>query len=179
MKWAAMLRGINLGKRTLVKADMIGAAESLGYTDARTLLASGNLVFDAGHHPAEAIERDLHEAVDKRTGIKSDVFVRNRAQFGKLIEANPFPEVARDRPSQLLVIFHHAPVAHAEVAKIVEAHDGPERLEAVGHELFIDYPEGMGRSTLERTMARLKPALPLGTGRNWNTVTKLKMMLDD
>lgn len=177
MRWAAMLRGINLGKRTLVKGDMIGGAESLGYTDARTLLASGNLVFDAGGHSAEAIERDLHEAIHARTGIKSDVFARSKAQLAKVIEANPFPEVARDRPSQLLVVFHHEAVPHAEVSKIVEAHDGPERLKAVGHELFIDYPEGQGRSTLEKTMSKLKPKLPVGTGRNWNTVGKLYDLL--
>lgn len=179
MKWAAMLRGINLGKRTLVKADLIAAAGAAGFTEARTLLASGNLVFEADDRTAAAIERDLHAAVEKATGIRSDVFARNRAQLGKAMDANPFPEVGRDRPSQLLVIFHHEAVPHEAVAMIVAAHDGPERLEAVGHELFIDYPEGMGRSTLDRTIAKVKAPLPLGTGRNWNTVTKLKAMLDD
>jgi uncharacterized protein (DUF1697 family) len=177
MRWAAMLRGINLGKRTLVKADLIGAAEACGFTDARTLLASGNLVFEAGDHDAAKIERELHAAVKASTGIASDVFARNREQLGKVIAANPFPEVGRDRPSQLLVVFHGEAVSHAEVDRIVEAHDGPERLKAVGHELFIDYPEGMGRSTLDRTMAKLKPRLPVGTGRNWNTVGKLYDLL--
>lgn len=178
MKWAAMLRGINLGKRTLLKADLIGAAEDAGYRDARTLLASGNLVFEAGDAKAETIERTLHEAVAARTGIKSEVFVRNLAQIEKLIEVNPFPEVGRERGSQLLVIFHAEPVPKAEIARIAQAYDGPERLEAVGHELFIDYPEGMGRSKLDPAMAKMKLKLPRGTGRNWNTVTKLKALLE-
>ena len=177
MKWAAMLRGINLGKRTLVKADLIGAAEDAGFSDARTLLASGNLVFEAGDTEPQTIERKLHEAVAARTGIKSEVFVRNLAQFQKLIAANPFPEVGRERGSQLLVIFHSEPVPKAEIARVREVYDGPERLEAVGHELFIDYPEGMGRSKLDPAMAKLKLKLPRGTGRNWNTVGKLADML--
>ena len=176
MKWAAMLRGINLGKRTLVKADLLAAAEAAGFTEARTLLASGNLVFEAGDRSAEAIERDLHEAVASATGIKSDVFVRNHAQLARVIAANPFPEVGRDRPSQLLVTFYREPVPHEAVEKIAAAHDGPERLAAVGHELFIDFPIGQGESTLDRTMAKLK-LLPSGTGRNWNTVGKLADML--
>lgn len=172
-----MLRGINLGKRTLVKADLLAAAEAAGFTDARTLLASGNLVFEAGDRTAEAIERDLHEAVAEATGIKSDVFVRNHAQLARVIAANPFPEVARERPSKLLVTFYHAPVPQDAVAKIAAAHDGPERLHAIGHELYIDFPLGQGESTLvDRTMARLK-LLPPGTGRNWNTVGKLADML--
>lgn len=177
MKWAAMLRGINLGKRTLVKADLIGAAEDAGYGDARTLLASGNLVFEAGDARAETIERKLHEAVAARTGIRSEVFVRNLAQLEKLIAANPFPEVGRERGSQLLVIFHSEPVPKAELERLAQAYDGPERLAAVGHELFIDYPEGMGRSKLDPAMAKLKLKLPRGTGRNWNTVQKLADML--
>lgn len=179
MKWAAMLRGINLGKRQLVKADLIGAVKDAGYADARTLLASGNVVFEAGDADPVTIERKLHEAVEARTGIKSEVFVRNLAQLEKVIAANPFPEVGRDRPSQLLTIFHAEPVPKAELARVAEGYDGPERLEAVGHELFIDYPEGMGRSKLDQAMAKMKLKLPRGTGRNWNTVTKLKAMLED
>lgn len=178
MKWAVMFRGINLGKRTVKKADFIAAAESLGFEDARTLLASGNLVVEAGARAAEAIERGLHDAVLAGTGISADAFARNRIELDAAMAANPFPEVGRDRPSQLLVIFHHEAVPHAAVASIVEAHDGPERLQAVGRELFIDYPEGQGRSTLDRTIAKLKAPLSLGTGRNWNTVTKLRGLLD-
>ncbi len=178
MRWAAMLRGINLGKRQLAKAELIGAVEDAGFGDARTLLASGNVVFEAGEAGPEAIERKLHEAVAARTGIRSEVFVRNLAELRGTAAANPFPEVGRDRPSQLLVSFHREPVPAAELARIAAGYDGPERIEAVGRELFIDYPEGMGRSKLDPAMARLKVRLPQGTGRNWNTVTKLIKLLE-
>ena len=176
-RWAAMLRGINLGKRQIAKAELIAAAESCGYANARTLLASGNLVFDAEGPPAE-IERDLHAAVEKRTGIKSEVFVRDLAAMRKLAEANPFPEAAKARPSQLLALFHKEKVPQAALDEIAERYEGPERLAAVGHELLIDYPEGMGRSKLEPVIARLKHKLPVGTGRNWNTVTRLAALLE-
>ena len=177
MRWAAMLRGINLGKRQIAKPDLIAAAESCGFTDARTLLASGNLVFDAGNRGADTIERGLHAAVEKRSGISSQVFARNRAELDAVLRDNPCPEVARDRPSQLLVLFHREPVPGGELARIAEAYDGPEQLKAIGRELFIDYPDGMGRSKLDPAMARLKLGLPMGTGRNWNTVTKLAALL--
>jgi len=175
MKWAAMLRGINLGKRQLKKDELIAAAEALGYTGARTLLASGNLVFDAGEAKAEAIERDLHASVEKLHGLKSDVFARNLAALDKLIADNPFPEVARERPSQLLVLFHRDAFPTELLDKVAERYDGPERLQAVGRELFIDFPEGQGRSDLGPVMPKLK--FPVGTGRNWNTVAKLAEML--
>lgn len=176
MRWAALLRGINLGKRQIVKADLIGAAQDAGYGDPRTLLASGNLVFTADA-TAEDIERDLHAAILARTGISSDVHARTAAQIEAVLAANPFPEVARERPSQLLVVFHREPVPTASLDRIAAEFDGPERLAAVGRELFIDYPEGIGRSTLDAWIAKHKPGLPSGTGRNVNTVTKLAALL--
>lgn len=178
MKWAAMLRGINLGKRQLVKGDMIAAAEACGYSGAKTLLASGNLVFDAGNASREAIERDLHAAIEKVSGIKSEVFARNLDELAKVIADNPFPDVAQDRPSQLLVLFHREPVPESELARIAEGYQGPERLKAIGNELFIDYPEGQGNSNLHPAMSKLKIRLPANTGRNWNTVSKLAAMLE-
>lgn len=178
MKWAAMLRGINLGKRQLKKDELIAIAEAAGFTEARTLLASGNLVFEAGDASGDAIEKALYAAVEKVGRLKSEVFARNAADLAAVIKANPFPEVARDRPSQLLVLFHAEKVPAEPLKAIADGYDGPERLEAVGRELFIDYPEGMGRSKLDPAMAKLKIKLPRGTGRNWNTVTKLTALLD-
>jgi uncharacterized protein (DUF1697 family) len=177
MKWAAMLRGINLGKRQLAKGELIAAAESLGYTQVRTLLASGNLVFEAGDAPREAIERGLHEAVERLYGLNSEVFARNLADLEEVIAANPFPEAAQARPSWLIVTFHHEPFPPALLEAVASGHDGPERLAAIGRELFADYPEGVGNSKLEPITRKLK--FPHGTGRNWNTVTKLAAMLAD
>ena len=177
MKWAAMLRGINLGKRQLKKHDLIAAAEAAGFSEAKTLLASGNLVFEAGDAKPEAIERALQDAVEKLTGISSEVFVRSRAELAKIIAANPFPDVARDRPNQLLVTFHRETVPSAPLEAIARGYDGPERLAAIGRELFIDFPEGQGRSQLLPAISKLKIKRPHGTGRNWNTVTKLAEML--
>ena len=47
---------------------------------------------------------------------------------------------------------------------------GPERVQVVGREAFIVYPNGVGKSKLN-----LKP-LGTGTARNWNTVLKLRAM---
>jgi len=175
MKWAAMLRAINVGKRQLKKDELIAAAEALGYGEARTLLASGNLVFEAGDAPPEAIERGLHDAIERLYGFKSEAFVRNRDDLATVIAGNPFPDVARDRPSQLVVLFYETAFPSALLDTVAERYAGPERLVAVGRELFIDFPEGQGRSELVPVMTRLK--FPPGTGRNWNTVVKLAEML--
>lgn len=177
MKWAAMLRGINLGKRQLKSAELKAVVEGMGFTEIKTILASGNVVFEAGDAKPEALERDLHAALEKATGLKSEVFVRNRAELAGLVEDNPFPEEARERPSYLLVSFHREPVDKAAIAKVAESYDGPERMVVRGRELITDYPEGQGRSNLGPTMQKAKLS-QANTGRNWNTVLKLLAALD-
>jgi uncharacterized protein (DUF1697 family) len=57
-------------------------------------------------------------------------------------------------------------------ARLAKAHKGPEMLEVRGPEVYLYYPEGVGRSKL--TTAVLESHLgTTGTARNWNTLRKL------
>lgn len=178
MKWVAMLRGINLGKRQLKSAELKAVVERMGFTEVKTILASGNVVFEAGDAQPEALERDLHAALEKATGLKSEVFVRNRAELAALVAANPFPAEAEARPSYLVVTFHRSPVDGAAIDRLAESHDGPERMVVRGRELITDFPDGQGRSTLIPAMQKAKLARG-NTARNWNTVCKLLAALED
>ena len=172
MKWAAMLRGINLGKRQLKSAELKAVVEGMGFTEVKTILASGNVVFEAGDAKPEALERDLHAALEKATGLKSDVYVRNRADLEALVAANPFPKEAEERPSFLVVSFHRESPDQAAIDKLLAGYDGPERMVILGRELFTDFPDGQGRSNLIPALQKAKLS-HANTGRNWNTVLKL------
>lgn len=177
-RWAALLRGVNLGGRKLLSSDLKAITESLGYQRVETLLASGNVVFDSVESGSE-IERRLEEAFEKQ-GLKTDVMVRDLAGMRAVIAANPYPEAAEDHPSHMLVTFHRDPVPEGPLERHVEIHLGPERLQAVGRELYIDYTsqQTMRDSKLLQTMAKAK--FPkIATARNWNTVNKLAAMLAD
>lgn len=178
MKWAALLRGINLGKRQLKSAELKAVVEGMGFTEVKTILASGNVVFEAGDAAPAVLERDLHLALEKATGLRSEVFVRNRADLDALVKANPFPQEARERPSFLLVSFHREPVDKAAIERLAASYEGPERMVAIGRELFTDFPDGQGRSNLVPAMQKAKLAQG-NTGRNWNTVLKLQAALAD
>lgn len=168
---AALLKGVNVGgNRKLPMADLKVFVAGLGFADVQTLLASGNVVFTADEDPA-TLETLLAERAEVALGIDTAWFVRSHAELAAVVAANPFPEAARVRPSHLLVTFHHAPFP-ASLIEGLAGHDGPERLAAVGRELFVDYPDGIGRSLLHKAMAKLKFPTT-ATARNWNTVTKL------
>lgn len=155
-------------------ADLKRFAADLRFEDAATLLASGNLVFTAPGK-ADALEQQLEREAKAKLGLETDFLVRSIAELTKVIAANPFTKAARDHPSHLIVVFHREAFPKTLLATLADRYEGPERIDAHGRELYIDYPDGMGRSKLGPTMKSLK--FPkCATGRNWNTVTKLAAM---
>lgn len=176
MRWAALLKGINIGGKKIPMVELKALVEGLGYHDVRTLLASGNVVFSCDEEEGAALEARLEAALAAH-GLKTDVLVRNGADLKRVIGANPFPDAARDHPNHLLVSFNRDPVPDGLIEKIPGIYDGPERLKAIGRELYIDFPDDVGHSKLPQAMAKLK--FPkIATMRNWNSVGKLKDMLD-
>lgn len=172
-RWAALLRGVNLGGRKLLSTDLKALTEGLGYTRVETLLASGNVVFDTTD-PADEIVRKLEAALESH-GLKTDVMVRDLSEMQAVIAANPYPEAALDHPSHMLVTFHRDAFPGEALERL---EPGPERLHAIGRELYSDYisQQGMRDSKLLQTMSKAK--FPkLATARNWNTVNKLAVML--
>jgi uncharacterized protein (DUF1697 family) len=178
MRWAALLRGVNVGgNRKLPMADLRGLVEALGFERAETLLASGNVVFDAAEKHGAGLESLLEREAKARLGLETDFLLRDLAELEAAISANPFSEAAGARPSQLLVLFTREPLPADLPERVAAIYDGPERLAVQNRHLYVDYVEGQGRSKLPQAMVKLK--LPkAATGRNWNTVLKLAAMLD-
>jgi uncharacterized protein (DUF1697 family) len=177
MRWAALLKGVNVGGRKLPMADLKALVEGMGHGDVKTLLASGNVAFTCDEKGGAVLERALERALAKELNLKTDIVVRNGPELRAIIDANPFPDAATAHPNHLLVSFHRDPVPDGLIARLPDIYQGPERLKAIGRELYIDYPEDVGHSQLPQAMAKLK--FPkLATMRNWITVGKLAAMLD-
>lgn len=174
MKRAALLRAVNVGGRQVRMAELREAlADPFG--EVRTLLASGNVVLDAPD-PSPALEARLEVIFQARFGFVAEFLVRDAAELDGVIAANPFPEEVADRPAKVAVTFFRDPPDPALAVRTAAEHDGPERAVLIGRELYVDYPAGLGVSTLDRTMRRLKWP-KLATTRNWNTVLKLRAAL--
>jgi uncharacterized protein (DUF1697 family) len=176
MLHVALLRAVNVGGRSsLAMADLRAVAEGLGYGEVKTFLQSGNLVFDAKGRPA-ALERALEAALKQERGIATDFLVRSARELDDIIAANPFPAEAKSDPGHLLVMFLKDRVTAQAVAALQEIVKGREVIRPGGRELYITYPDGIGRSKLTGAVIEKKLGTR-GTGRNWNTVTKLAALV--
>ncbi|MEQ1610204.1 MAG: DUF1697 domain-containing protein [Hyphomonadaceae bacterium] len=74
------------------------AAEALGYDNVRTLVASGNLVFDTKKTTDTKLESAFEAAIEETFGAFSEVMVRNQDEWAAIIKANPSPKKAKEDP---------------------------------------------------------------------------------
>ena len=178
MKYAALLRGINVGgNKKVPMADLRVMTAKLGLEDPKTLLQSGNLVFSAKTQPMAKLEELLEAATKKHIGVECSYLVRSASEWTRLMSANPFRTEAKSDPAHLAVTFcREAPTASALQALRAEVR-GKEDFEVVGRELFVWYPDGMGTSKLAIALSKNRLGT-ICTARNWNTVTKVGALLE-
>jgi uncharacterized protein (DUF1697 family) len=171
--YIALLRSVNVGGNgRLVMADLREMAEGLGHTNVRTLVATGNLIFESKRKTPARLEKELEDAALKRLDLTVDIIVRTAKEWAAVVEANPFPEMAKDDPSHLVVMAMKKKPTAAGVEAVRAAVKGPEVVEAAGRELYITYPSGIGTSPLSGAVIERRLGMR-GTARNWNTVTRI------
>src|SRR4051812_5769091 len=171
--YIALLRAVNVaGHNKIGMADLRELLTELGFADARSLLQSGNLLFQSALGTSAEVERVLERGARKRLGLETDFFARTAKDWKKLVADNPFPEQAQRDPGHLVVMFLKDAPPRENVAALEKAIVGREVVRAKGRHAYIVYPDGIGRSRL--TTALIEKKLDTrGTGRNWNTVLKL------
>ena len=165
----ALLRAVNVGGTgKLAMRDLAALCTRAGFTDVRTYIQTGNVVFRSPLTEAEA-EQQLERALARHMGGPVDVMIRTAEELRRVVRDNPYPAAT---PSRLYVFFSDEPAPAAPL----EALNGPDGETAVprGREVYIHYPAGMGASKLKLP----KWPGPV-TSRNMNTVTKLAAMCDE
>jgi uncharacterized protein (DUF1697 family) len=170
----ALLRGVNVGKAKRVPmADLRAMMEDLGFVNARTLLNSGNAVFDAKAGTAAAHAKRLRAAILERLGVDCEVIVKTAADLAAAIAEHPLRRHAND-DARMLVIFVQEASTLAEL-KALEADDwAPEAFAAGQHAAWLWCADGVIESRVSKAVGKVLKER--GTARNWATVQKLQAM---
>lgn len=165
--YVGLLRAVNVGGRKLVMTDLKAVADGLGLGQARTYIASGNLLFVSSDSESEA-KGKLEAALTRHMGKTVSVMVRTGKEMAAVAKANPF---ASEPGNKVVAIFldEAPPRDAAESAKNVT----DERIALGRKEIYVHYPSGQGESKLRI------PAAAKGTARNMNTVTKLAELAEE
>lgn len=176
--YICLLRGINVGGNKIVKMALWKQLyEEMGFTHVRTLLQSGNIVFDsAGEEPRAALTARLSAAFAARFGFAADHVMRDADELDAAIRGNPFADAAEATPNHLLVFFlSDVPDAQALARLSALIGEGPARLHLSGDILYLDIAGAVIQKTIDPVKV-LKAAGVTGTSRNWTTLGKLAVL---
>lgn len=160
--FVAFLRAVNVGGTgKLAMSELRELCEDAGFENVTTYIQSGNLVLTSKLAAAK-VKQKLEAALRQKMGKPVGVFLRTPTELEAIVKRNPFKKAA---PNQLLVLFLDRAAPKSALANLEIP--GREEVKLSGREVFIHYPDGMGRSKLKIPLA------DTATGRNLNTVRKL------
>jgi uncharacterized protein (DUF1697 family) len=166
--FVVLLRAVNVGGAgKLLMSDLKRLCEQAGFQNVRTYIASGNVVAERDGSEAKvkaALEAQLKVYAGKPVGV----IVRTAAEMAKVVANNPFPDRAAN--FTIAIFLDHPPPPDA--LKNVKGRVN-EEIRSSTREIYVHYPDGMGRSRLRI------PAAGDGTARNMNTVAKLAAMAEE
>ena len=120
--YVALLYSIILGEgRRVVMADLKAMAEGLGLKNPRTLVATGNLIFEARVTDIASLEQRIETAFEKTFGRHVVIIVRTAEDWLKLAAGNPFPAESAETGDQVAVRIMRKP-APADAAAALQAY---------------------------------------------------------
>jgi uncharacterized protein (DUF1697 family) len=170
-RFAAFLRGVNLGGRTTKSADLVAAFVGMGLANARTLIASGNVLFDA--EDEAAVGTRIEAGLEEEFGFKIGVVLRRLEALHDMVAAQPFKAIPADADAKRYVALLREPVGRSLPLPCGVPGDF-DILATTETDIFAiawHMPNGRygeGLDTLERRL----PKGTLVTMRNWNTILK-------
>lgn len=175
----SLLRGINVGGRNKIRmADLRDMYRGLGLRQVRSLLQSGNVLFETAETDLTGVGRELEAAIRASFGLDIRIILRSSADFSGIFRRHGFSSEQLQEPRKIAVVFLSDVADSAAVDKLRDNNPGREIIHAAGADLYIFYADGMARSKLDSS--RIERALGLhSTARNWNTCNRISKLLKE
>ncbi|HKW45327.1 MAG TPA: DUF1697 domain-containing protein [Candidatus Eremiobacteraceae bacterium] len=171
--YIAMLRGINVsGHNVIPMAVLRELCEALGYTNVKTYVQSGNVIFDSRDDSAKSAAKRVEAKILSALGHEVPAIIQTRGEMRDVIAANPFVKQKGIDPRGLHITFLPK-VPTADGVKLLESRDaGPDRFAVIGRQVYLFCPQGYGKSKLSNSAIEKAFGVPTTT-RNWKTVNML------
>ena len=174
--YIAMLRGINVSGQKTIKMERLRASlASLGFSDVKTYIQSGNVVFKAATPSTSSLEKKIAGKIFEDFGFAVPVAIRTPEELGAVLKNNPLLKLPSLEEARLHISFlsGSAPKTAAEILKPLAAKS--ERFAVCGREIYLYCPDGYGETKLSNSAIEKKLSVQ-ATTRNWKTVNTLFAM---
>ena len=158
-------------------AELKSLYESLDLTNVETYVQSGNVVFESALQSTANLVALLEAQIERSFGYSVSVFIRNKNDFLRIIDSNPFIKGRQEDPDKLYVTFLYQTPSRLQISNLGNPDSGADEFIAGNEDIFLFCPNGYGRTKLSNTFFEKKLNMP-ATTRNWKTVNALYRMAD-
>lgn len=161
---------MNLGKRTVKSAELRAVFEDLGFGEVKTLLASGNVLFDAV--ASKSLKQKIEAGLQEAFGFQIGTVLRTIDDLKAMVASDPFGRKEGEDTKLHVMLFEAAIPADFKAAGIKDDFDVEKVTEREIFLVFYRKPDGTytGNSSLD--FEKKLPKGTLVTTRNWNTILK-------
>ena len=104
-RYVALLRGIAPTNPNMHNDKLRGVFENLGFENVKTVISSGNVIFDTPFRSVKKLEQTIEAAFPEQLGFTSTTILRSQGQIQKLVDRNPFKGMEHSQKSSLNVTF--------------------------------------------------------------------------
>lgn len=172
MKYIAFLRGVNIGGHQVKMAELKKVLESMKLKDVATLIASGNVSFEAPELDEAKLADKMEAALEKKFGFAIPVMVRTKGEIQDIVASDPFKDIKMNDDVRRYVTFLKRP--HASKLKIPYIAGKNEfRIIKLAKREIYSVLEIVDAKTVDLMGMIEKEFGKEVTTRNWNTVVKM------
>lgn len=176
----ALLRGINVGKKTIKMEDLRKLMESSGYKNVKTYIQSGNVFFDNPEKNKAKLAVALEGLIEKQYGFDVTVFIIDINDIANAVDNNPLAkrDFIEEGTKKLYVTFLSDKPLEENMEKLRQAPIGEDIVELVDNVLYFKLESKASESKLTNNLIESKLKVK-ATTRNWNVTVKLLSMFEE
>ena len=168
----AMLRGVNVGGKTVPMERLRASFAALGFRQVKTCVQSGNVVFDVRNGSAAGLAGKIERQLRRDFGFAVPVFLKTSQEMRDIVKRNPFLADPAIDHSKLHVTFLSAAAPGTATTVLQPLAEKPEQFRIRSREIYLYCPNGYGRTRLANAAIEKKLSVA-ATTRNWRTVNAL------
>ncbi len=175
LEYISLIRGINVGGKSLKMELLRSIYESLKLEDVKTYIQSGNVLFNSNTKNIEKIKNEIVKSIEKQSGLSVSVIIRKNKEIKNIIENNPFIKSGNNETERMYVTFLESVPDKNKMKGLIPSKKTKDEFKIIGKEIYLYCPEGYGKTVLSNDFFEKKLKLK-ATSRNWRTLNKLYEM---
>lgn len=176
-KYVALLRSINVGGNKKVPMNELKKClEKLGLKNVKTILASGNVLFESGIENIEELQIKISAAIEKAFRFPVPVLLRTFSDIERIIVSDPFKGISLTPQTRLYVTFLSKKIKNKSSVGYTSP-DKSFRIISISNDAVFSVLDLSVAGTPEAMSYLEKQFGKDVTTRNWNTLLKIKNSL--